>query len=347
MSVSDASTEIENTSEIQPYQTMRGHTNFVQGVAHLHDGHHIVTSSLDDSLRLWDRESGAQIGNDWRDGGDNPGVCNIALSPNGMTLASGGFDGTMRLWDVETKKVIAKWTGHTDWVHSVCWSAEGKRVASGSDNGTMEMWNVESQETDLGPIKTGHERVHAVAYSPDVSKIATGGLDEHAIKIWDTRTGELLSTLGQDSPACSLAWTSDQKKLIAGIGNGLIRIFDTVTWEQIAILEDHKLPVVAISLFRNDRLLASGSFDHAARLWNLDTNLPIGPPLRHRDWVHGVALSTDGKFLATACDDKNAYIWDIHAILNGAGLEDLLSIPDVSVSLVSSLPFRLLATEYC
>jgi len=211
-------------SEIQPYQMMRGHTHIVQGVAHLHDGRHIVTSSWDDSLRLWDRESGVQIGNDWRNDGNNERVCNIALSPNGMTLASGSRDGTMKLWDIETKKAIAKWTGHTDWVNSVCWSADGKRVASGSDDGTMQMWNVENGETDLGPIKTGHEEVHAVAYSPDISKIATGGSYENAIKIWDARTGELLSTLGQDDTVWSLAWTSDQKKLIAGIQNGSIML---------------------------------------------------------------------------------------------------------------------------
>ena len=175
MSVSDASTEIENTSEIQPYQTMRGHTYYVEGVAHLHDGRHIVTSSWDDSLRLWDRESGAQIGNDWRDDGDKTRVCSIALSPNGMTLAGGSPNGTMRLWDIETRKTIAKWTGHTDWADSVCWSADGKRLASGFRNGTMQTWNVESGETDLGPIKTGHKILFAVAYSPDISKIATGG----------------------------------------------------------------------------------------------------------------------------------------------------------------------------
>ena len=337
MSVPDTSAEMKNTSEIQPYQTMRGHTDFVQGVAHLHDGRHIVTSSRDGSLRLWDRESGAQIGNDWRDAS----VRNIALSPNGMTLASGGHNG-MVLWDVETKKVIAKWTGHISCVDSVCWSADGKRVASGSKYRTMQMWNVESGEADVGPIKTGHMEVRAVAYSPDISKIATGGVNEDTIQIWDARTGELLSTLRQHSSVWSLAWTSDQKKLIAGIGNGLIKIFDTVTWEEIAILKDHRTHVAAISLFHNDRLLASGSWDGTARLWNLDTNLPIGPPLRHRHLVHGVALSADGKFLATACHDNNAYVWDIHAILNGAGLEDLLSISNVSVSL---LAIRLLPTE--
>jgi len=129
-----------------------------------------------------------------------------------MTLASGNRNGTMGLWDVETKKAIAKWTGHNNWVNSVCWSTDGKWVASRSDDGTMQMWNVVSRETDLGPIKTGHKEVHAVVYSPDISKIATGREDKHAIKIWDARTGELLSTLRQDSSVWSLAWTSDQKK---------------------------------------------------------------------------------------------------------------------------------------
>jgi len=249
----------------------------------------------------------------------------------------------MRLWDIETKKAIAKWTGQTDWVNSVCWSADGKCVASGSDDGTMQVWNVESGEINLGPIKTGHKQVLVVAYSPDVSKIATGGSYEDAIKTWDARTGELLTTLRQDSSVGSLAWTSDQKKLMAGIENGLIRIFDAITWEQIAILEGHKSQVIAILLFHNDRLLASGSWDNTAHLWNLDTNLPLGPPLRHRHWVRGVTLSIDGKFLATACKDKNTYVWDIHDILNDAGLEDLLSIPNVSVCL---LAFRPLPTEH-
>ena len=90
--------------------------------------------------------------------------------------------------------------------------------------------------------------------------------------------------------------------------------------------------VRSLSLFQNDRLLASGSHDETARLWNLDTNLPVGPPLQHRDFVQSAAISADGKLLVTGCADKNAYVWDIHTILKDAGLEDLLSIPDVSVN---------------
>jgi len=175
--------KMKSTSAIKPRQTMRGHTKSVAGVAHLPDGRRIVTCSFDGSLRLWNLESGIQIGDDWRDGG-NEGVRSIALSPNGKTIASGSWDGKVRLWNVETEKVVAKWTGHTDIARPLCWSVDGERVVSGSFDGTIRVWDVESGDTVLGPIKTGHYHVHAVIYSPDTTKIATGGYKEHALQLF-------------------------------------------------------------------------------------------------------------------------------------------------------------------
>jgi len=299
---------------------MRGHTGWVRGVAHLPDGRRIITCSSDGSLRLWEIESGTQIGDDWRDGVTQE-VWSIALSPNSKIVASGSRDGKVRLWDVETEKVVARWTGHTDAVRSLCWSADGEQVVSGCNIGTIKVWDVESGDAVrvLGPIKTGHQDVVAVIYSPDTTKIATGGGYENALKIWDAKTGNLLSTIKHDYPVYSLAWTSDQKKLI------------TATWQQIAILEGHTHTVYSLSLFQNDRLLASASEDKTARLWNLDTNCRIPRPLKHPAFVERAAISADGKLLVTGCGNENAYVWDIHTTLKDAGLEELLSILDVSL----------------
>jgi WD40 repeat protein len=251
----------------------------------------------------------------------------MALSPNGEIVAGGYNDGKVKLWDVETRKVIATWTEHTDVVFTLCWSADGERVASGSWDGTARVWNINVKrgENSILTIKTGHTWVRAVTYSPDSSKLATGGNEENAVKIWDAKTAELLNTLKHDHRVESLAWTSDGKKLIFG-SLGLIRIFDTATWQQIGVLEGHNYigSVSAISLSPNNRLLASASWDKTARLWNLDTNLPVGPPLRHENYLRSATLSPDGKVLATACYNDNAYTWDVHAILKEAGLEDLL-----------------------
>ncbi|KAG1861728.1 hypothetical protein DFJ58DRAFT_245334 [Suillus subalutaceus] len=108
-------------------------------------------------------------------------------------------------------------------------------------------------------------------------------------------------------------------------------IFDTATWKQIATLEGHTDYVNLITLSQNNRLLVSTSNDKTACIWNLDTNLSIGPPLQHEEEVECAALSADGKVLVTG-NDKNVYTWDVQAILKNAGLEDLLlPIPHVLV----------------
>jgi WD40 repeat protein len=309
----------------KPHQTMRGHWSSVEVAAHLYDGQHIITCSNDGSLRLWDLESGAQIGNEWRDGDDTAAVCTMALSPNGKTVASGSYDRIARLWDLETEKVITKWTASAR-VLSVYWSADGNHVLTGSYGGLVSVWDVKSRETVLG-IKTGHKEVYAVIYSPDETKIATGGSEEDAVKIWDAKIGKLLYALKHNSVVYSLAWTSNQKKLISASSS--IKIFDTTTWQQTAILEGHESAVHAISLFQNNRLLASASWDHTTRLWDLDTNLQVGPSLQHEAIVNNTAFSADGKLLVTACWDNDAYVWDIYTILKVAGLPELLSIPRV------------------
>ncbi|KAG2032904.1 WD40-repeat-containing domain protein [Suillus americanus] len=297
-----------STKQVAPCQTMRGHTDRVKCVVHLPGRRSIITCSFDGSIRLWDLESGAQIGNDWRDEGDRKtGVYKMALSPNGKTVVSGNIDGKVRLWNVETGKIVAKWIGHTEGVLSVCWSADGDRVGSGSWDRTARVWNVKSGETIL-EIKTGHNFVWAVIYSPDQTKIATGGYKESAVKIWDAKTGELLAI------PCKHDYTAQLGYLTAA------------TWKQISILEGHTTAtwVSGISLSQNNRLLASASDDKTARLWNLDTSLQVGPSLQHRSKVQCAALSSDGNVLVTGCMDNNVYLWDVQAILKEANIKDQL-----------------------
>ena len=316
---------------------MKGHTDWVWGVVHLPAGQCIITCSADGSLRLWDLQSGIQIGDNWYDDDEDEGeearVLSLALSPNGTTVASGTSDGAVKLWDVRTGGVVAKWTGHTDIVWQVCWSPDGERVMSRFSDGAVRVWDVKSNKIAC-PIKACAQ---AVAYSPDGKNIATGGqMDEYGVKIWDSKTGELLfiiehnpsdstltwmsdsqSSLDWILSVCSLTWTLDGKKLISGSSDGSIRIFNTATWQLNAILEGHGRDTIsALALSWNDCLLASASYDNTVRLWNLDANLPIGPPLEHKYTVGCAAFSADGKQLVTGCEDDNAYVWDVVAILN-------------------------------
>ncbi|KAG2134536.1 hypothetical protein DEU56DRAFT_950186 [Suillus clintonianus] len=155
------SSSTSKTPATTPRQTMQGHTHWVTGVVHLPSGRRIITCSLDGSLRLWDLENGAQIGEDWKE--DESGMWSMALSPNHKTVASGSGGGTVRLWDVETRKVISKWTGHTDLVCALCWSADASSMESSAP------------PFPIGPIPPAIEyKVKSAALSADGKVLVTG-----------------------------------------------------------------------------------------------------------------------------------------------------------------------------
>lgn len=331
-------------SAVKPQRTVAGQKGQVWDILYLPDGRRTITCSEDGSLRVWDLESGKQEGENWEDK-DSGTMWAIALSPGGKEVASGSDDGIVRLWDIETGKVTARWTGHGSEVASICWSPDGGQVVSGSSDGTARMWNVESGETILEPIKTGHMCVRTVHYSPDATMIATGGNNsngESSVKLWDVETGELLKTLRANmlGEVLCLAWSLDVNTLISGslnYHNDSIRKFDTATGTQTAVLEGHRHLVKALSLSPNNRILASASSDKTTRLWNIETNQPIGPPLLHEDAVRSASFSPDGKLLATVCDDHQICTWDVAAIVREAGFGKLLtaSPPKVGRKLIS------------
>jgi WD40 repeat protein len=315
----------EEIRAIRPYCKFEGHTNQVRGVIHLSGEQGIITCSLDGSLRVWNLQTGKQIGNDWRDGESS--VVTIALSLDGKMVVSGSDDAAVRLWDVDMGKAIAKWTGHNSGVLNICWNRDGRRIVSGSAGGAIRVWDAESGKTVL-VIETGLENVWAVIYSPDTTMIATGGnSDEEHLKIWDAKTGKLVANpKGHTYQVDCLAWTADGKTLISGSDDHSIRTWNTTTWQQIAVWTGHTSSVYGIAISPNGRILASSSLDNTARLWNLENGQPIGSPLQHTDAVECPSFSTDGKQLATGCWDNNVYTWDISTIVEEAGLSELLNL---------------------
>ncbi|OAX32712.1 WD40 repeat-like protein, partial [Rhizopogon vinicolor AM-OR11-026] len=205
---------------------------------------------------------------------------------------------------------------------------------TGGKTDGIKIWDANTGELLSKIEHTGI--VWILTWTSDQKKLIAGSSE--SISIFDTATWKQIAMLeGHEQTVWCLAWTSDQKKLIAGSSNSSIRIFDASTWKQTAILKGHEDGVLALCLFQND-LLASTSRDETARLWNLDTNTEVGQPLQHRGFVHGAAFSPDGNLLATGCDsDNNTCVWDITAMLQDAGLEGLLSLPNVSLNTSGSI----------
>ena len=118
-----------------------------------------------------------------------------AFSPDGARIATGGWDGTVQLWDAATGKQIWNRPGHFDQVGSVAFSPDGTRIASGGVDSTVRLWDavtgqpIWEQRVDGGCVRRAAcDGVSSVAFSPDGTRIASGGGDS-TVRLWDAATG--------------------------------------------------------------------------------------------------------------------------------------------------------------
>ena len=100
---------------------------------------------------------------------------------HGRTIASGGVDGTIKLWNFYSGKLIRTLDGHTDGVFSVVFSPDGDKLASADLSGTIKVWRMDSGEM-AGTLK-GHSTWVELAFNPQDKTLISGSFDD-TIKVW-------------------------------------------------------------------------------------------------------------------------------------------------------------------
>jgi WD40 repeat protein len=250
------------------------------------DGRRLAVVGTDRTARVWDFGAGPDP-DPLRLFARNENLACLAFRPDGKILAAGGGDPP-----VPIQEPAGKQPARTE--------GEGR---------TIRLWDLASGR-ELSPLRGHAGSIHALAFSPDGSRLASAGADR-LVRLLDPAAARILATFeGHSGPVFAVAFSPDGSQLASAGTDPAIRIWDAASGRPIRALENHTNWILGLAYSPDGTRLASAGADQTVRLWDPVRGrevLTLGGP---RDRVHGVAFSPDGTRLAAASADGIVWVWE-------------------------------------
>ncbi len=310
------------------------------------DGTALAAALDGGTVQLWDVDS-RQLHHDFL---GEVEVIELALSPDGGRIAATTYQGTVEIWNVRSGNSIASLSDPDGLILVCTFAPEGDRLATASDTGMIAIWDLASGRR-LHTFPGGDD--NAVSFSPSGNNLASAGFDGVAVwdagtgelpglwlreesqiysvafsggdryaafalidgttRIWDLEAIRSWVALPGDAELnLRPAFSQDGRRLAVSRPPGRTEVWELII-EMPGVLSGHLDRINALAVSRQGELLASGSDDHTARVWDLESGRLLETLRGHRKPVNGVAFSPQYRRLATAGDDHTARIWDLES----------------------------------
>lgn len=320
---------------------LTAHTKPVAAIAFSPNGDKLVSGSYDRTLCLWNPYTGELLKTLKTDGR----IATVVFSPDGRTLANGNGN-KIQLWDVDTAQHKTTIHRRGSSIFFLLFSPDGRTLASASLSDKIQLWD---PRTGQHKITFGEKRDGSttsitfspsgprLAFSPDGKTLASTAVENRRninkkINLWNTDTGELLTTLAEDEqsftyPVSTVQFSADGTTLISGSQEGTLRMWDLKTGESSTPFGKAEYGAFLMPPFMPDSTtLVRVTPDNTIHLSDTRTGETRLTLTEHIKSIGAVAFSVDDTTLATVSDDNTTYdttvqLWNLRTRRRTAILE--------------------------
>jgi WD40 repeat protein/serine/threonine protein kinase len=302
--------------------TLRGHTDGVYNLALDDGGRRLISvgGAADRTLRVWDFQSGKLLhvlrGHEYV-------VQSVAAAVAGSEVASVGWDGTLRFWDLDRgvqKRVIRpelsvlphpRSDGFRNFLFDVAYSKDDRNVLIGCEDGVMRLFSRDTGKL-LREFKGHTGFVYNVSVKSDGKKYASAG-EDGTVRIWDAESGEqLLRYRGHRDRVTTVAFAWGGHSVFSASADGAMRVWDENTGQDTQA--ELRVGSRCVSPSVNGKYVATGSLDGTVRILDGKTGRRMLTLRGHTDEVLYVLMTGDGRRLVSASADHTVKIWNIDGL---------------------------------
>ncbi|HSH01488.1 MAG TPA: protein kinase [Anaerolineae bacterium] len=321
----DGTLQIWDTATATPTLNFIGHdpTMLINSVLFTPDGTQIISASDDETIRVWDATTGDE---QMVLRGHQGFVQNLAISPNGQILASGGGGGDFRLhlWDLNSgQPLFDPLPGHNGNIWYVDFSPDNKTVATAGWDGTLKIWDA-TTGTLITDLTNHNTNINRAVFSPDGRWLASGDGDGIII-LWDTTTWTQVgsSLTSNDAATGHLIFSSDSNFLISTSFDSNIMIWQisahsaTTTAPTVAgsPLRGHSSVIIGADLHPDSPLLVATDYSGSMIYWDL--NATTWPVINSQSPSSGSLYDADitSDWTIATGDNNQIFLWPTNQLL--------------------------------
>ena len=290
---------------------LTGHTDGVTSIAFSPDGKTLVSSSYDETVRLWDVNTGTLKSTLT---GHTKRINSIAFSPDGTILAGAGSDEAVHLWDAVSGAHKAMLVGHTRTITTIALSPDSKTLASGAWDNTVRLWDIATEQekfalTEHAYFGENTSGISNVAFSADGQVLVSAAFNEEGVYVWDAVTGKHEATL--DVGKISIFIFSPEGKTLAIGERSALNLWDVASREHKTALTKHTSSVNSLAFSPDGKTLVSGGGSQLL-LWDAETGAQKAEIDGYQSNGWRIAFSPDGSTLASTGGYGIVHLWDIN-----------------------------------